>query len=573
MRPIFAVFVGCCIAPLMSGCAASHLVVNPPAPDQQIEKPVAIVPAKPFPATTLTDLILAERALHEGRPDEALRLYQTQGIATHDPNILQRGTQLALALSSPVALNLAKLWLEMDPNSLEARGSLATALWRSERYQEAIGELVFILHQAPEANFEQLLLSNQPTSNEAMGRLRTALDQLVAAIPANPHAAYIRGFWRAQAGDAAGAQADADYLINRFPDFIPAQLLKAKILDAESKTDEAGKLLRKWLKKHPESRSLRQNYAAVSLKLGQSTTAEEQYLILARSYPNEGGYWLAHALMALQNSHIADAESSLLKLLDIGQHVDEAEYYLGKIYSARNDTEAALAALSEVEPGPQYLPALQEIVDLLIKTGKMDQARARLSDARNDYPDLKWPLIVLEGDVLTREKQYVEARKLLDSAITEAPEEESLRYSRAMLAEQQDDLTLFESDMRSVLTKHPQNPVALNALGYTLADKTDRLTEAYTYITQAIKLSPNDPAIIDSMGWIEYRLGHAAAAEKWLRQAWSLIHDDEIGAHLGEVLWVRGDHSGAKAIWSEALKQAPASQHVEKARKHVGADK
>ena len=133
----------------------------------------------------------------------------------------------------------------------------------------------------------------------------------------------------------------------------------------------------------------------------------------------------------------------------------------------------------------------------------------------------------------------------------------NLRYNRSILAEMHDDLILAEKDLRIIISTDPSNAMALNALGYTLANRTNRLEEAYNLISRALELQPNEPAILDSMGWVLYRQNQYSRALEFLKAAYELLPDPEVAAHIGEVLWVTGEKEAARKIWVKAIKQAP----------------
>jgi tetratricopeptide (TPR) repeat protein len=149
-----------------------------------------------------------------------------------------------------------------------------------------------------------------------------------------------------------------------------------------------------------------------------------------------------------------------------------------------------------------------------------------------------------------------------NQALVAYPNNSDILYARSLLAEKMDNLLMTEADLRTILIAEPENVHALNALGYTLADRTDRLMEAYGYIQKAYKLAPDEPAVLDSMGWVLYRMGRPEEAIRYLRGALAIMPDDEIAAHLGEVLWVTGMKAEAKKVWNKALEAKPDSTHI-----------
>ncbi|NNM52208.1 MAG: tetratricopeptide repeat protein, partial [Pseudomonadales bacterium] len=351
----------------------------------------------------------------------------------------------------------------------------------------------------------------------------------------------------------------------------PASLLQAQIYEMMQRNADALNLLHQQLHRYPDADLLRQNEAALLIRMSRNSEAETDYMLLAQRHPLDGDFWLAHALLAMQNQHLTAASQSLHMLLQLQEHENDAHYYLGQIEVFNHNNTAALNQFDAVTAGPDYLPALQASASLREKLNQIPQALAFINQALSLHPEYYAQLIMIESDLLMSAHNDPAAATLLEDGLHRFPDNTDLLYARAMLAVDQNDLQKFETDIRKVLAKEPHNPVALNALGYTLADRTNRYQEALAYIQEALKLTPKDPAIIDSMGWVEYRLGHREQAETLLRQAWDIIHDDEIGSHYGEVLWVMGQKDEANKVWQESLKTNPRSPFIPATRKRLGA--
>jgi Flp pilus assembly protein TadD len=212
-----------------------------------------------------------------------------------------------------------------------------------------------------------------------------------------------------------------------------------------------------------------------------------------------------------------------------------------------------LAEYTQVGPGTDYLAAQQRQTEILLGSGRIAEARQRLAEARKRQSEYAVPLYLLEVEGLASADQTALADETVQQALQQHPNDLNLLYVRSMLAEKRGDLGQLESDLRYIIAHDPDNAMALNALGYTLADRTPRLAEARQLIDKAHQLSPDDPAILDSMGWIRYRQGQLADAERYLRQAYERFPDAEVAAHLGEVLWAQGKHSEARKVWRVGL--------------------
>ncbi|MGB5733385.1 MAG: tetratricopeptide repeat protein, partial [Thiohalocapsa sp.] len=178
------------------------------------------------------------------------------------------------------------------------------------------------------------------------------------------------------------------------------------------------------------------------------------------------------------------------------------------------------------------------------------------------YPADVTTFYLIEGELLRERDLEQQAIAVYSAALDQAPDNPDLLYARAMLAVGMDRVDLLEQDLRRILTADPDHVDALNALGYTLADRTDRFSEAQSLIERALQLRPDEPAILDSMGWVLYRMGNAKDAEPYLRQALEGVFDAEIAAHLGEVLWVLDKQDEARDVWERALAEDPKHEYL-----------
>ena len=262
-------------------------------------------------------------------------------------------------------------------------------------------------------------------------------------------------------------------------------------------------------------------------------------------------------VLALQLQKLDAAEKYLQKVLKLGKRVQETNYYLGQVAEQRKDYDEAINRYSFVRHGEFYFNAQLRIVSVLADRKKYDRSIDHLQSIRVNSSKQRLQLILLEGDLLRESERYEAAKEFYTTVLTSMPNETSVRYARALVAEKLGELDLLESDLQTILKQEPANAQVLNALGYTLADQTERFDEALQYIQRAIELEPDDAAVVDSMGWVQYRLGNYSKSIKHLRRANELSKDPEIAAHLGEVLWASGKKDAAMKIWEDSLKDHP----------------
>lgn len=558
---------------LLLGCA-THAPLTPPAPAAAAAEPAPSAPPpepvySPFPASALEGLLQAEFAGHRQRADLALAGYIQQALATRDPGVVARAATIAQFLNQPQSLALSQLWTEVEPNSAEAWYLRALSCLRQQKYEPLMPALDRLLALQPEADLEQMFLSAIPTTPAGQQHLLKALESVSQKHPNSPHLLFGRALVLAQADTPNPALNLIHQARLLRPESVQITLLEAKILSDLGRNAEAARLLADAVKARPHSQSLRLNYARSLVRAQDMTGAEREFGFLVDKHPEDDSLRLGLALTAFENRNDALAHRELSILTDSEEHADEAYFYLGKLAQRQNKSEDAIAAYDNVPQGAYFLQALAETSNLLMQLNQPTEARRRFDDARTRLPEQRIPLYQLEAELLSERKDLDGAHTLLNTALQQHPGNTRLLLSRAMLAERQGQMAPFEADIREVLRVEPDNASALNALGYTLLERTPRLDEAAAYIQRAHTLKPEDPAILDSLGWLRFKQGETAEAIQHLRRAYRLFADDEIAAHLGEVLWVSGQRHEARRLWSESLRQHPSSDHIPRTQQRL----
>ncbi|MES2871682.1 MAG: tetratricopeptide repeat protein [Pseudomonadota bacterium] len=550
----------------LSGCQA----LAPASPDESspVEE-VTSAAQKPtvyssFSEETLFSLLSAELAGQRNRLDIALDNYVTQAINTQDPGISERAFRIAEYLGADqAALDTSLIWAKNAPDDLEAQRAAAIQLARNGRYDDSMVYMEKVLQANGDTHFDFLALSAADTDAETRIGLQKNFDRLRVKYPNNSQLIFGKALLMQQDGDAEGALT----LLEKNPPpkgEVAPLLLQARVLQSLNRGDEALPLLKKSIRQYPDDKRLGLTYARTLVEQNRMDEAKVQFASLVQQYPEDDELRFSLALVCLEAKAWDEAEGYLQELIDRDSHVDSAHLNLGRIAEERNDPQGALIQYALVGPGNDYLPAQLRQADILLNHGRGAEASQKLAAARDTQPDYAIQLYLIEAETLAANNQAERAWSVLQQALKQYPDDLNLLYSRAMQAEKRNDLEQMERDLRAIIQREPDNAMALNALGYTLSDRTTRFAEAKVLIQQAYDLNPEDPAVLDSLGWVNYRLGNLDEAERLLRHALERFPDQEIAAHLGEVLWVNGKQREAKQIWAKYLKENPDSPLLRK---------
>lgn len=551
---------------LLSGCQA----LAPTSPDDSSPAEEATsTPEKPtvygsFSEETLYSLLGAELAGQRNRLDIALDNYVTQAINTQDPGIAERALRIAEYLGADqAALDTSLIWAKNAPDDLEAQRAAAIQLARNGRYDDAMVYMEKVLQAKGDTHFDFLALSASETDADTRAGLQKSFDRLLVKHPDNGQLIFGKALLMQQDGDAGGALKLLEKNPPQDGEVAPV-LLRARLLQSLNRGDEALPLLKKSIRQYPDDKRLGLTYARTLIEQNRMDEAKAQFTSLAEQYPEDDELRFSLALIALEGKKWDEAQGYLEELIERDSHVDSAHLNLGRIAEERNDPQGALAEYALVGPGNDYLPAQMRQADILVSHGRGAEASKKLAAARDAQPDYGIQLFLIEAETLAANNQTDRAWNVLQQALKQYPDDLNLLYSRAMLAEKRNDLEQMERDLRAIIKREPDNAMALNALGYTLSDRTTRYAEAKVLIQQAYDLNPDDPAVLDSLGWVNFRLGNLDEAERLLRQALERFPDQEVAAHLGEVLWANGKQREAKQIWGKFLKENPESPILRK---------
>ena len=558
MRRIISVTV---LAGLLSACSSAPVqqpIAAATADTVSTIEPQIIRREVPIPDELVYDFLLAEFALRQGDYRQALRLYQDLATQVDDVEVSARATRIAQFLGDESAVSeLVKRWLAQEPNNPEAgrlagilalrRGAGATAFdyFYDAAQEGAIVDFGMLARAYPDLSSPEREILKQRIDAKLDGSQERSLT-------------FARALMAAEDGDNTRALTFVNELLAAEPQNIQALMLQARLqlsLKHESPLDGLGQAV----KTNPNNEALRQHYAQL-LAGTDVSAARTQYEILSADHPRKGEYLMALALLNKELNDFLAAKAYLRQCLALEQLIDEAHYYLGEIAQQEGALQAAMDHYQQVGDGQHFLIASRRVAAMLLQTNQLQELHAYLENQRTRFPRRGEQLFALEAQVLSTAEEDEATVELLNKALAAYPNSESLRYARAMAAQRLGNLAQLEADLRIILSISPNNATVLNALGYTLADQTNRYEEAFELISKALELAPGEPAILDSMGWVLFKLGRLQEAEQQLQLAYQQMQDPEIAAHLGEVLMAMGRAEEATKLWTAAIEAAPQHQ-------------
>lgn len=540
-----------------------------PEPEFKIRPPLASNPR----AELLYQVLTAELAGKRDQLDVALANYRQAAAVTDDPKIVERAAMLALLVKdNSAALELAQRWQTVAPSNDQARQAMALALLRNGRVEEATDYLETVRRLAAVKDKQEgyaTLASLLTQADDKQGVLRV-MGQFRDRNARSAFAHYYFGLLAAASNERDQALAAMNLALARDPKMAPAHQLRVRLLLDQGKNDAAVTGLSQAVAALPGDRNLRMNYARLLVETNQLEKARRQFAALVSQNPKDTESLYALGLLAAEVRQFDLAESYFLDLVKRKVRLADAYYELGRIEEQRGAPAKAREWYGRIKGEERYLNAQMRMGVVMAKIEAIPAVTQHFDTLRRNNPQNGISLYLAESEALREANHHQAAFDTLDRALTVHPDDKDLRYARALAAERLDRLDVLEQDLRAILVADPKNGQALNALGYTLADRTDRHQEALGYIEQALALLPEDPAVLDSMGWVQYRLGNHLKSLEFLRRAYQKNPDAEIAGHLSEVLWVSGQRDEAKRVWRAASAKEPDSIQLRRLRERFG---
>jgi tetratricopeptide (TPR) repeat protein len=535
---------------ILAACAGAPQNAEP---ETVSETKVETPPAEPVDEEVMYRVFSGEYLGSEGELQASVDEYLEAAMLSDDPEVAQRATRIAFAAESwQQAAMAADRWAVLAPESVPAHESAANAMLRVGDYFGAEYQLTRILEILDDSTDAWVLVSRILTLSGDPVQANDTMDHLAEVRPdANPADV---NFARSQIfvglGELEQAFEYARRAVEAAPDRPELLTWTGRIALNLELTGTGIEYIRRAWELDPDNHDLALGYADLLARNGEEEKARE----VMQEMPQTPDVMLSRILFELAAGKRADAEALFSDFAGFEwDDASEKAFYQAQAAEALGMSRQAIAYYEQVTEGKRLLASSLRRAELIALDGDMETARAELAGIRGNSEDPRareqsW---LTEARILREAGDREEAFNVLDRAVTEFPASVAVLYSRSLLAAELGRVDVAEKDLRTIIAAQPENAAALNALGYTLADQTERFEEAEALIRQAYILQPEEPSIVDSMGWIAYRQGRMAEAEEFLARAWGLDRNPEIAAHLGEVLWVIGKQDEARRIWRQ----------------------
>ncbi len=565
----------CAAVALVAGCATTGKPVNGPAASAvPVLKHDPLRPEYAREGQLMYELLVGELAGKRGEIDVATEHYLRASKLSNDPRIAARTARIAaFSKDFDVALKAAKRWVRLEPDSIEANQVVGLLLVQGNQPEAAAKHLAKVVELAGKDKYElsfarlSLLMARHVVTDAELKTMRL----LAERFPKVSHAqrSYAEVLYRAKQYDQALKVLDKALALDPRDD--SSRILRNRTLLALGRVDEALDGMRKMVAESPDDPELVHSLARMLVQANRYQEAHQQYLRALELQPGDFDLLYSLALLEVELKRYDEAVANLKKLAKSPTHAADAFYYLGRVAEERQQWDMAMSWYLQIPSGERYFEAQTRVANLLAKLGRRDEALEHIARLRKSVSDetLLAHLDLAEGDVYRSAGDYEGAYKFFTEALKRHPNNIDLLYARAMTGEKLGHIDWLERDLKTILKLEPDNGTALNALGYTLADHGKDLQQAYQYIKRALEIRPDDAAVLDSMGWVNFRLGNYKEAEKYLTKALSMLEDAEIASHLAEVQWELGKRAKAVETVRKALKVYPHDDRLLKLQKRI----
>ncbi len=561
---------------LLTACAGTQVL--PPPTTMTVEMVSAedgpLAPVEPseieygsFTEEQLYRAIISELGAQRGQLEDAGENYFDLAVETRDLNIIRRAVQFASVTGDTNALmQLGLLWSDIEPENAQPHLLLSFQFLENANFDRALSHMTRVIELGGEMDFSTLAARTDQLSPGSRATLIENLRQLTSEFAEQESIRLALVQLLAQNREFDNALLELrllEQLSGASPSIVQ---LQAQILQSMNDDNQALRVLRRGVREFETDKPLRRGFARLLIQNEEYEEAKQQFQYIMEQDPQDWETRYSIALLDLEMQNFASAAQGFNFLVGVGQRTDESQYYLGYIYEKEDDYERAIEHYRQVGIGTNnFLAAQQQATRFSIQLEELDEAHQWLMNLSGGQPRLEIFFNTIESNLLIQNGYSDEAKELLDIALNKYPNESELLFARVLYYDSQKHMAGSEADLRQIIRMKPEDSRALNHLGYMLADQTTRYEEALELIERAIAISPDDPAIIDSLAWAQYKLGHYEDALENLRRAFAVFPDHEVASHLGEVLWMLGKEEEATQVWEEALEETPSSDLIKEA--------
>ncbi len=514
-------------------------------------------------------LLAGEFAARHANFPAAFRYYLGATRRTDNPEVLKTAFKLALHSKNYAgAIRLGERWQTLAPDNLEVKQLLAITYVLDRRFEDAMLALEDVIgREGINENriFTTLgatLLSEMPVA------AKERMKEMAERFSDNARAQYVYAVFLLDTGDYGEVARLAGKAAALDPGFANAYLLQGWALILSGQVDTGLAAAATAVAVAPDDVNVRANYARLLLENNRQREALREFRVVYERHPHNADVVQALGILSMQEKDLGAADTFFEKLGAFPGRRAEAVYYGGRVAEERGEMQKALAIYRSIPQGAFFKKAKISIAEVYRKLGDLEKAVGQLEAARAlaDDEQEKVEFYLVQGRILSAAGRHHEAIGLYTRAMEEHGEINSLLYARGLAAAELGLLGRVEADLGRILREDPENADALNSLGYVLADHNIRLDEAKAYILRAYALQPDDPAILDSLGWVEFRLRNVEVAEALVRRAMAALRHPEVLGHLAEILCLQKRTAEAAALLEEAIGEFPDDDYLQRLR-------
>lgn len=522
---------------------------------------------------TLSGLLLAEIAGQRQHYRYALQAYLNQAKQTQNAQIAERTLDIAKFVGDLSAQKQAlDIWLKASPKNTQALARAAKFYLRQGDVLQAFAYMQQLEALNSHTPYHYLALFGGHLSTDKKQQLLAKISHQRSTNKDNQvNLLYAKGLLLQQLKHYQRAMQNYQDALRLDPKRQDVGLQSARLLLIQNKPQQALERVNDMHLQHPENKAIALLQARLFIHTKRQQKALHAFSALHQAHPFDGDILLSLALLELDMLQDNAAQVHLNKLLSQQQNLNQAHYYLGRLAAKRKQYDTAIGHFRLVAKSREYIPAKAQIVHILYAKKGAQTALQYVRKLQAQHAKLNLDFLLLEAEILIQDKQFEAAMQVYNKGINAYPKQTDLRYARAILAIETDNLSLAEQDLKHLLSVNPNDAKVLNTLGYTLLVKTQRIQEAKELITRAHKLNPESAAILDSLGWLYFKLGDLEEAKSLLEEAFAKSQDGEIAAHLGEVLWLRGNHDAAQEVWRKGQASDPENPIIKQTMERLNA--